>query len=52
MLRKVRGPAELLLLEDSYHMITIDRQRHLLVERSVRFFDRIVAAQATDRAAA
>lgn len=52
VLRKVRGPAELLLLEDSYHMITIDRQRHLLVERSVRFFDRIVAAQAAERAAA
>ncbi|MBN8714661.1 MAG: alpha/beta fold hydrolase [Xanthomonadales bacterium] len=52
VLREVRGPAELLLLDDSYHMITIDRQRHLLAERSVRFFDRIVAAQAADRAAA
>jgi carboxylesterase len=52
VLREVGGPTELLLLDDSYHMITIDRQRHLLVERSVRFFDRIVAAQATDRAAA
>lgn len=52
VLREVRGPAELLLLDDSYHMITIDRQRHLLAERSVRFFDRIVAAQAADRVAA
>ena len=52
VMREVRGPAELLLLDDSYHMITIDRQRRLLIEHSARFFDRIVASQGAERAAA
>lgn len=37
----VAGPAELLVLDNSYHMITLDRERRLLIERSVRFFDAI-----------
>lgn len=52
VIRKVQGPTELLLLDDSYHMITIDRQRRLLIERSARFFDSIVAAPAAELAAA
>ena len=52
VIREVSGPTELLLLKDSYHMITIDRQRRLLIERSARFFDSIVAAQVAERAAA
>ncbi|MEO8747808.1 MAG: alpha/beta fold hydrolase [Rhodanobacter sp.] len=52
VLREVHAPTELLLLEDSYHMITIDRQRRLLIERSARFFDHIVTAQTAERAAA
>jgi carboxylesterase len=43
---------ELLLLDDSYHMITIDRDRRTLVERSAAFFDRIAAADLPQRAAA
>ena len=48
---KVRGPAELLLLEDSYHMITIDKERRTLINRSAAFFDAI-AQQAPLRAVA
>ncbi|HEY0180679.1 MAG TPA: alpha/beta fold hydrolase [Dokdonella sp.] len=39
--RGVRAPVETLLLDDSYHMITVDRQRSLLIERSAAFFHRI-----------
>lgn len=35
--RAVSGPVEMLLLEDSYHMITIDRERRLLIDRSADF---------------
>ncbi len=45
VLREVNAPAELLLLDDSYHMITIDKQRRTLIERSARFFDTIAPAQ-------
>ena len=37
----VSGPVEMLLLEDSYHMITIDRERRLLIDRLGRFFSGI-----------
>ena len=37
----VSGPVEMLLLEDSYHMITVDRERRLLTERSAEFFGNI-----------
>lgn len=39
--RRVRGPVEMLLLADSYHMITIDRERRMLIERTADFFSRI-----------
>ncbi|HXP00635.1 MAG TPA: alpha/beta fold hydrolase [Luteibacter sp.] len=39
--RRVRGPVEMLLLADSYHMITIDRERRMLIERTADFFNRI-----------
>lgn len=39
--RRVRGPVEMLLLADSYHMITIDRERRTLIERTADFFSRI-----------
>jgi carboxylesterase len=40
----VRGRTELLLLHDSYHMITIDRERRVLAQRSAQFFTSIAAA--------
>lgn len=52
VLKKVSGPTELLLLEDSYHMITIDRERRRLMEHSARFFGAIAAGEEALRAAA
>jgi carboxylesterase len=43
VLRRVSAPTELLLLEDSYHMITVDKQRRALVERTAAFFGSIAA---------
>lgn len=39
---KMRGPTDLLLLDDSYHLVTHDRQRDLVAERSVIFLDQLV----------
>jgi carboxylesterase len=41
VMREVGAPAELLLLDDSYHMITIDRERRTLIDRSAAFFGRV-----------
>ena len=43
--RGVRAPVETVLLDDSYHMVTVDRQRGELIERSAAFFRRIAEAQ-------
>jgi carboxylesterase len=45
IVRGVRGPVETVLLEDSYHMITVDKERDRVVERSVRFFNEVIAAR-------
>jgi carboxylesterase len=52
VMREVNAPTELLLLDDSYHMITIDKERRTLIDRSTAFFDSIVASNGTQRAAA
>ncbi len=44
--RHVRGPVERLLLDNSYHMITIDSDRRLLTQRAIDFVRRIGAAPA------
>ena len=44
VLARVSGPCELLLLKDSYHMITIDRERRTLIAKSAEFFDRAIAS--------
>jgi carboxylesterase len=49
VIRNVSAPTELLLLRDSYHMITIDKERRTLIERSASFFNRIAAADPTSR---
>ncbi len=41
ILRGVSGPAELSLLNDSYHMITVDRERDQVVARSLQHIERI-----------
>ena len=52
VMRGVSAPAELLLLDDSYHMITIDKQRRTLIEHSAAFFEQIAAADGAQRIAA
>ncbi|MGA9341249.1 MAG: alpha/beta fold hydrolase [Rhodanobacteraceae bacterium] len=56
--RGVRGEVEMLVLENSYHMITIDQERGKLIERAAAFFagiaDRVPAeasAPASDQIA-
>lgn len=44
----VSGPVEMLLLENSFHMVTLDRERHLLIARAATFFSRIAASPAHD----
>ena len=48
----VRGHFERLLLDDSYHMVTVDKQRDLLIERSARFFSGIAEGRAAPAGAA
>lgn len=42
--RRLAGPVDMVVLDDSYHLITLDRQRDVVVDRSVRF-----AAALTDK---
>ena len=42
--KKARGPVEMLLLDDSYHMITIDRERRVVIARAVDFTSRVASA--------
>ena len=37
LLRRLGGLVDVVVLDDSYHMVTLDRQRALVVERSVAF---------------
>jgi carboxylesterase len=44
--RKLGGPVDMTVLEDCYHIVTIDRQRDVVADRTVSFVDRIGAAVA------
>lgn len=35
------GPVEFVLLDDSYHLVTLDRQRDVVLERTSQFIDRM-----------
>lgn len=41
--RGVRGPVKTLLLHDSYHLVTIDRERSKVIDGTIAFFRDIVA---------
>jgi carboxylesterase len=41
ILRKVKGKAELVVLEDSYHIITLDKQRSHVLYKSEEFIENI-----------
>jgi carboxylesterase len=36
--QRVSGPVDTLLLDDSYHMVTVDRERNRVIEKSAEFF--------------
>lgn len=44
--RELAGPVDLVVLEDSYHMVTVDRQRHVVLDRTLAFISRIAGAVA------
>jgi carboxylesterase len=39
--RELAGPVDLVVLDDSYHMVTVDRQRHVVLDRTTDFVSRI-----------
>ncbi len=41
--RKLQGLVEVSILEDSYHLVTLDRQRGYVADRTVDFVDRVLA---------
>jgi carboxylesterase len=41
--RRVPMPVETVLLHDSYHMITVDQERRVVIERTAAFFDALCA---------
>ncbi len=43
--RHLAGPVRKVLLDDCYHIITIDRQRHEVIRESAQFFQKIVRQQ-------
>lgn len=45
VVRGVKGPVETVLLENSYHMITVDQERDVLIDRSTRFFNAVAAGR-------
>lgn len=44
--RHLGGMVEVSVLDDSYHLVTLDRQRGYVVERTMEFVDRLLARQA------
>jgi carboxylesterase len=42
--RELAGPVDLVVLEDSYHMVTVDRQRHVVLDRTAAFISRIAGS--------
>jgi carboxylesterase len=47
--RMVAGPVDSIILDDSYHVITVDRQRDIVVERSLEFIQRVEKRAALQR---
>jgi len=45
VVRGVKGPVETVLLENSYHMITVDQERDKVIDRSTRFFNQVAATR-------
>jgi carboxylesterase len=41
LLRKLGGIVDMVVLDDCYHMVTLDKQRHTVAERSREFIERL-----------
>lgn len=39
--RHIKGLVDMVVLEDSYHLVTLDRQRHIVVERTTAFVETV-----------
>ena len=39
--KRLGAPVDLVILDDSYHIVTLDRQRHVVVDRAIGFAQRI-----------
>jgi len=50
--RQLSGRVDLTVLDDSYHMVTVDRQRDVVIERTLAFTGRVAAAVRDTRARA
>lgn len=46
------GPADLVVLDDSYHLVTVDRQRGVVLERTLAFLRDLAGTDQAARAAA
>ncbi|MBA4131321.1 MAG: alpha/beta hydrolase [Hyphomicrobium sp.] len=46
------GPADLVVLEDSYHLVTVDRQRGVVLERTLTFLDDLTGTARVQQIAA
>jgi carboxylesterase len=50
--KALSGPVELVVLEDSYHLVTVDRQRGLVLERTLGFVARLTGFDTASNASA
>ena len=41
--RQLKGLVDMVVLDDSYHIVTVDRQRHVVVERTAAFVANVAA---------
>ena len=41
--RNLKGMVDMVVLDDSYHIVTIDRQRHLVVDRATAFVESVTS---------
>lgn len=45
--RRLAGAVDMYVLEDSYHYVTVDRQRHVVLARALDFLGRVAPANGT-----
>ena len=48
--RRLQGMVDMTVLDDSYHIVTVDKQRHVVVEQATSFIGRVVEKLALNAA--